>query len=63
MNVVGIVVVMGMVSNGVISIINNWGNLGDVVKDVIFSDVLRGYVVVGMIVGLIVGVYDKWILI
>lgn len=50
-SVIGVVVnfvVSVVVINVVISMVNNCGNFGVVVKDVIFSDSLKGYVVVGI---------------
>ncbi|TBU86951.1 filamentous hemagglutinin, partial [Stutzerimonas kirkiae] len=47
-------------TTGAISVINNRGDLGAVLKDVTSSDALKGYVVSGITAGLTAGVYDGW---
>lgn len=50
----------GMVSNAAVSTINNWGNIGAVLKDVTSNEAMRGYVVAGVTAGLTTGVFDGW---
>ncbi|MBJ9978520.1 DUF637 domain-containing protein, partial [Pseudomonas sp. S30] len=47
-------------SGATISTINNRGNLGLVLKDVMSTDALRGYAVSGLTAGLTAGLFDDW---
>jgi filamentous hemagglutinin len=54
----GAAVATGAATNASISLINNKGNLGAVVKDVTSSDALKGYAVSGITAGLTTGYFD-----
>ncbi len=47
------------VSQGAVSVINNKGNLGAVLKDVTSADSMKGYVISGLAAGFASGVLDK----
>jgi filamentous hemagglutinin len=47
-------------NNATVSVINNRGNLGAVVKDVTSSDAMKGYVISGVTAGLTAGFFDGW---
>ncbi|MBI6912278.1 DUF637 domain-containing protein, partial [Pseudomonas palleroniana] len=53
-------VASGAATNATVSVINNRGNLGAVLKDVTSSDAMKGYVISGVTAGLTVGVFDGW---
>ncbi|WIE49882.1 DUF637 domain-containing protein [Pseudomonas sp. GM17] len=56
----GAAVATGAATNASISLINNKGNLGDVIKDVTSSDALKGYAISGVTAGLTTGYFDTW---
>ncbi len=47
-------------NNATVSVINNRGNLGAVVKDVTSSDAIKGYITSGVTAGLTAGLFDGW---
>jgi filamentous hemagglutinin len=56
----GAAVATGAATNASISLINNKGNLGDVIKDVTSSDALKGYAISGITAGLTADYFSKW---
>jgi len=56
----GAAVATGAATNASISLINNRGNLGAVVKDVTSSDAIKGYAISGITAGLTTGYFDAW---
>nr|WP_329610976.1 DUF637 domain-containing protein [Pseudomonas sp. KNUC1026] len=53
-------VLVGMASNAGIGFINNGGDLGLTLKQVVSKDALKGYAVSGITAGLTAGLYDEW---
>ncbi|WP_242167114.1 MULTISPECIES: filamentous hemagglutinin N-terminal domain-containing protein [unclassified Pseudomonas] len=53
-------VASGAATNATVSVINNRGNLGAVLKDVTSSDAMKGYVISGVTAGLTAGLFDGW---
>jgi filamentous hemagglutinin len=53
-------VAAGASTNASVSVINNRGNLGAVVKDVTSSDAMKGYVISGVTAGLTAAYFDGW---
>ncbi|WP_420066286.1 hemagglutinin repeat-containing protein [Pseudomonas amygdali] len=53
-------VAAGAATNATVSVINNRGNLGAVVKDVTSADALKGYVISGVTAGLTAAYFDGW---
>ncbi|MEE1937635.1 hemagglutinin repeat-containing protein [Pseudomonas sp. 148P] len=53
-------VAAGAATTASISVINNRGNLGAVLKDVTSSDALKGYAISGITAGLTSGYFDAW---
>lgn len=56
----GSAVAVGAATTASISVVNNRGNLGAVLKDVTSSDALKGYAISGITAGLTVGYFDAW---
>jgi filamentous hemagglutinin len=56
----GAAIATGAATTASISLINNKGNLGDVIKDVTSSDALKGYAISGITAGLTTGYFDAW---
>ncbi|VVP60948.1 hypothetical protein PS880_06229 [Pseudomonas fluorescens] len=54
----GAAIATGAATTASISLINNKGNLGDVIKDVTSSDALKGYAIAGITAGLTAGYFD-----
>ncbi|OCT39562.1 two-partner secretion domain-containing protein [Pseudomonas putida] len=53
-------VATGAATNTSVSVINNRGDLGAVVKDVTSSDAMKGYVISGVAAGLTAAYFDGW---
>ena len=53
-------VAAGASTNASVSVVNNRGNLGAVLKDVTSSDAMKGYVVSGVTAGLTAAYFDGW---
>lgn len=53
-------VATGAATNASVSVINNRGDLGAVVKDVTSSDAMKGYVISGVAAGLTAAYFDGW---
>ncbi|WP_177342473.1 DUF637 domain-containing protein, partial [Pseudomonas sp. NBRC 111143] len=53
-------VATGAATNASVSVVNNRGNLGAVVKDVTSSDAMKGYVISGVAAGLTAAYFDGW---
>ncbi len=55
----GAAIATSAATKGAVSLINNRGNLGQVVKDVTSKESIKDYVVAGVAAGLTTGIYDK----
>ncbi|KAB5627132.1 filamentous hemagglutinin N-terminal domain-containing protein [Pseudomonas putida] len=53
-------VATGAATNASVSVVNNRGDLGAVVKDVTSSDAMKGYVISGVAAGLTAAYFDGW---
>ncbi|OPA85728.1 hypothetical protein BFW87_27200 [Pseudomonas fluorescens] len=53
-------VASGAATNATVSVINNRGNLGAVLKDVTSSDAMKGYVISGVTAGLTAAYFGDW---
>ena len=53
-------VAAGAATNATVSVINNRGNLGAVLKDVTSSDAMKGYVISGATAGFTAAYFDGW---
>jgi filamentous hemagglutinin len=53
-------VATGASTNAGVSVVNNRGNLGAVLKDVTASDAIKGYGISAVTAGLTVGHFDRW---
>lgn len=53
-------VATGASTNAGVSVVNNRGNLGAVLKDVTASDAIKGYGISAITAGLTVGHFDRW---
>ncbi|CAM3036459.1 filamentous hemagglutinin [Pseudomonas gessardii] len=53
-------VAAGAATNATVSVINNRGNLGAVLKDVTSSDAMKGYVIAGATAGLTAAYFGDW---
>ncbi|MCF8976541.1 DUF637 domain-containing protein, partial [Pseudomonas edaphica] len=53
-------VAAGAATNATVSVVNNRGNLGAVLKDVTSSDAMKGYVIAGVTAGMTAAYFGDW---
>jgi filamentous hemagglutinin len=56
----GAAIATGAATTATVSVINNGGNLGAVLKDVTSSDALKGYAISGLTAGMTAGYFNNW---